>query len=79
MLIDKRSMDKAAQVAGGDRRGQQSAALLVVRAHSGFRGFDERLIDIRVDDHPAPIKDLQRILRVCLADLVSKRLIEAWL
>jgi len=58
----------AAQAAGGDRRGQQSAALLVVRAHGGFRGFNDRLIDIRVDDHPMPIKELRRILGVRLTD-----------
>jgi uncharacterized Ntn-hydrolase superfamily protein len=59
---------EAAQAAGGDRRGQQSAALLVVRAHSGFRGFNDHLIDVRVDDHPTPIKELRRILDVRLAD-----------
>lgn len=59
---------EAGQAAGGDRRGQQSAALLVVRAHSGFRGFNDRLIDLRVDDHPTPIEELRRILRVRLAD-----------
>jgi uncharacterized Ntn-hydrolase superfamily protein len=60
---------ESAQAAGGDRRGQQSAALLVVRAQSGFRGFNDRLIDIRVDDHPTPIKELRRILNVRLADM----------
>jgi uncharacterized Ntn-hydrolase superfamily protein len=59
---------EAAQAAGGDRRGQQSAALLVVRAHSGFRGFNDRLIDVRVDDHSTPIKELRRVLDVRLAD-----------
>jgi uncharacterized Ntn-hydrolase superfamily protein len=59
---------EAAQAAGGDRRGQQSAALLVVRAQSGFRGFNDRLIDLRVDDHPNPIQELRRILDVRLAD-----------
>jgi uncharacterized Ntn-hydrolase superfamily protein len=59
---------EAAQAAGGDRRGQQSAALLVVCSHSGFRGFNDRLIDVRVDDHSTPIKELRRILSVRLAD-----------
>src|SRR5579859_591392 len=59
----------AGQAAGGDRRGQQSAALLVVRAYAGFRGFNDRVIDVRVDDHPTPIKELRRILHVRLADL----------
>ena len=58
----------AGQAAGGDKRGQQSAALLVVRAHGGFRGFNDRVIDLRVDDHPTPIEELQRILHIRLAD-----------
>jgi uncharacterized Ntn-hydrolase superfamily protein len=58
----------AGQSAGGDRRGQQSAALLVVREHGGFRGFNDRMIDLRVDDHPDPIHELQRILHERLAD-----------
>jgi uncharacterized Ntn-hydrolase superfamily protein len=59
---------EAAQAAGGDRRGQQSAALLVVQAHAGFRGFNDRLIDLRVDDHPTPIQELRRLLDLRLAD-----------
>ncbi len=62
----------AAIVAGpqadGDMRGQQSAALLVVRADSGFRGFSDRVIDPWVDDHPKLIEELQRILRIRLVD-----------
>lgn len=58
----------AGQAAGGDQRGQQSAVLLVVRAHGGFRGFNDRLIDLRVDDHPRPIEELQRILHIRLSD-----------
>jgi len=57
----------AGQAAGGEKRGQQSAALLVVRAHAGFRGFNDRVIDVRVDDHPTPLEELERILRVRLA------------
>lgn len=60
----------AGQAVGGDRRGQQSAALVVVAAGQGFRGHDDRMIDLRVDDHPAPIEELRRILRVRLADPV---------
>jgi uncharacterized Ntn-hydrolase superfamily protein len=52
----------AAQAAGGDRRGQQSTALLVVRAGAGFRGGNDRYIDIRVDDHPQPLDELRRLL-----------------
>lgn len=52
----------AGQRAGGDRRGQQSAALLVAREGGGYGGFNDRLIDLRVDDHPQPIDELARIL-----------------
>ncbi len=54
----------AGQVAGGDSRGQQSAALLVVRHGGGYGGFNDRFIDLRVDDHPRPIDELQRILQL---------------
>lgn len=52
----------AGQVAGGDSRGQQSAALLVVRESGGYGGYNDRFIDLRVDDHPHPIDELARIL-----------------
>jgi uncharacterized Ntn-hydrolase superfamily protein len=52
----------AGQAAGGDSRGQQSAALLVVRAGGGYGGRNDRFIDLRVDDHPAPIAELARLL-----------------
>jgi uncharacterized Ntn-hydrolase superfamily protein len=51
----------AAQRAGGDRRGQQSAALLVGRKDGGYMGTSDVLVDLRVDDHPAPIAELKRI------------------
>jgi uncharacterized Ntn-hydrolase superfamily protein len=54
----------AGQVAGGDSRGQQSAALLIVRENGGYGGFNDRFIDLRVDDHPAPIAELRRILQL---------------
>lgn len=54
----------AGQAAGGDSRGQQSAALLVVRVGGGYGGFNDRFIDLRVDDHPQPINELQRILQL---------------
>ncbi len=53
---------EAGQAAGGDRRGQQSAALLVVREKGGYGGFNDRYVDLRVDDHPEPIKELKRLL-----------------
>lgn len=52
----------AAQKAGGDRRGQQSAALVVVRAAGGYAGYNDRYIDLRVDDDPRPIRRLKRLL-----------------
>jgi uncharacterized Ntn-hydrolase superfamily protein len=54
----------AGQAAGGDRRGQQSAALLVVRDGAGFRGGNDRYIDIRVDDHVQPLAELDRLLQL---------------
>jgi uncharacterized Ntn-hydrolase superfamily protein len=51
----------AAQAAGGDRRGQQSAALLVVRKNGGYMGTTDAVADLRVDDHPTPIDELRRI------------------
>jgi uncharacterized Ntn-hydrolase superfamily protein len=53
---------QAAQRAGGDRRGQQSAALLVVRAGGGYAGLTDVAVDLRVDDHPAPLAELERLL-----------------
>lgn len=55
---------KAAQAAGGDIRGKQSAALLVIRGEATGRPWDERLIDLRVDDAVEPIVELERLLRV---------------
>jgi uncharacterized Ntn-hydrolase superfamily protein len=54
----------AGQEAGGDSRGQQSAALLVVREKGGYEGFNDRFIDLRVDDHTQPIDELHRILQL---------------
>lgn len=54
----------AGQEAGGDRRGQQSTALLVVREGGGYGGTCDRLVDLRVDDHSEPISELQRLFRL---------------
>jgi uncharacterized Ntn-hydrolase superfamily protein len=51
----------AAQRAGGDRRGQQSASLLVVKKGGGYGGTSDVMIDLRVDDHPAPVDELRRL------------------
>jgi uncharacterized Ntn-hydrolase superfamily protein len=54
----------AGQAAGGDRRGMQSAALLVVRKDAGYDGGSDRMIDLRVDDHEQPIAELRRVYEV---------------
>jgi uncharacterized Ntn-hydrolase superfamily protein len=51
----------AAQAAGGDRRGQQSTALLVVERDGGYAGLSDTLVDLRVDDHERPIEELARL------------------
>lgn len=53
---------KAADDAGGDRRGRQSAALLIVREGGGYGGGTDRWIDLRVDDHATPIDELSHLL-----------------
>ncbi len=52
------------EAAGGDRRGRQSAGLLVVRRGGGYGGTGDTMIDLRVDDHPDPITELDRLLAV---------------
>src|SRR5256712_13449939 len=54
----------AGQRAGGDKRGQQSAALLVVRDRGGYGGFNDRWIGIRIDDHVRPIEELIRVFQI---------------
>ena len=54
----------AGDAAGGDRRGKQSAALLVVRAGGGYEGRNDRYIDLRVDDHPDAPAELARLFSV---------------
>ena len=55
---------EAGQFAGGDKRGRQSAALLVVRSNWGYGGLNDRFRDLRVDDHPRPIEELYRIYKI---------------
>jgi len=52
----------AGEKQGGDSRGKQSAALLVVKKGAGYGGYTDRAIDIRVDDHAEPFKELGRLL-----------------
>jgi len=55
---------EAAQNAGGDIRGKQSAAILVVKGESSGKVWEDRLIDLRVEDHPEPVAELKRLLKV---------------
>jgi len=52
---------EAAQAAGGDRRGQQSASLLIVQRDGGYAGLSDLVLDLRVEDHQRPIDELRRI------------------
>ena len=62
-LLAERLLDclDAAQAAGGDRRGQQSAALLVVERDAGYASLSDRVVDLRVDEHERPLEELRRI------------------
>lgn len=55
---------RAAQRHGGDKRGQQSAALIIERPGGGYAGFNARAVDLRVDDHAEPIEELARLLEM---------------
>jgi uncharacterized Ntn-hydrolase superfamily protein len=55
---------RAAQREGGDRRGQESAALLVAKPGGGYGGTHDRYIDLRIDNHEAPIEELARLLKL---------------
>jgi len=54
----------AGQAAGGDRRGRQSAAVLVVRPEGGYGGYNDRYMDLRVDDDPEPIERLKALVEL---------------
>ncbi|MCZ6702826.1 MAG: DUF1028 domain-containing protein, partial [Ignavibacteria bacterium] len=55
---------EAAQNVGGDIRGKQSASILIVKGESSGKVWEDRLIDLRVEDHTEPVKELKRLLRV---------------
>ncbi len=64
---------EAAQAEGGDIRGQQSAAMLVVRAEPTGKEWGDKLVDIRVDDSPEPLPELRRLLNITRAyDMMDK-------
>ncbi|MCK4574855.1 DUF1028 domain-containing protein [candidate division WOR-3 bacterium] len=54
------SVLEAGEKAGGDRRGKQSASLIVVRKGGGYQGVDDRLVDLKVVDNPEPVRELRR-------------------
>lgn len=54
----------AGDAKGGDSRGRQSAALVVARPQGGFGGYTDRFIDVRVDDHKAPLQELRRLVGI---------------
>jgi uncharacterized Ntn-hydrolase superfamily protein len=54
----------AAQAAGGDRRGQQSAALLVVERDGGYAKLSDTVVELRVEDHERPLEELRRVYRL---------------
>jgi uncharacterized Ntn-hydrolase superfamily protein len=64
---------EAAEREGGDVRGRQSAALLVVSGKKGDRAWEEKRIDLRVDDHPEPLVELRRLLAVHRAYVLLRR------
>ena len=68
----------AAQAAGGDRRGQQSASLLVVERDAGYAGLSDVVVDLRVDEHERPIEELGRLYEIHQA-LFGKTPKEEWL
>ncbi len=55
---------EAAQEKGGDRRGREAAAILIVKERGAYDGGTDRYIDIRVDEHPTPIKELRKVFEV---------------
>jgi uncharacterized Ntn-hydrolase superfamily protein len=68
----------AAQAQGGDRRGQQSAALLVVEQDGGYAGLSDTLVDLRIDDHPCPVDELRRLFGLHTA-LFGKTPADEWI
>lgn len=68
----------AAEAAGGDSRGRQSSALLVVERDGGYAGLSDTLIDVRVDDHADPLGELRRLYRLH-DDLFGKTPREEWI
>jgi len=72
-LVDKLlSALEAGDNAGGDRRGKQSAAIIVLREKGGYLGLIDKYVDLRVDDHPEPVRELRRIFEIWELTLLSR-------
>ena len=72
-LVDKLlSALEAGDKAGGDKRGKQSAAIIVLREKGGYLGLIDKYVDLRVDDHPEPVKELRRIFEIWELTLLSR-------
>ncbi len=72
-LIDKLFAGlNAGQAAGGDRRGMQSAAVIVVREKGGYEEGNDRYVDVRVDEHPSPIEELVRVFNIYDMTLLNR-------
>ncbi|MCE4613558.1 MAG: DUF1028 domain-containing protein [Desulfurococcales archaeon] len=64
-LVDKLlAALEAGDRAGGDKRGKQSAAIIVVRERGGYGGYTDKYVDLRVDDHQEPVQELKRIFKI---------------
>ncbi|WP_254545173.1 DUF1028 domain-containing protein [Halomarina pelagica] len=63
---------RAGNEAGGDRRGEQSAALYIAKPEGGYGGGNDRWVDVRVDDHDAPIEELERVFRLYDVTLLER-------
>ncbi len=57
-------MNAADKEGRGDVRGKQAAGLLIVRDKAGYGGYTDRMVDIRIDEHPEPIKELNRVFKI---------------
>jgi len=72
-LVDKLLASlEAGDKAGGDRRGKQSAAIIVVREKGGYGGYTDRYVDLRVDDHTEPVQELKRLFKIWELTLLTR-------
>lgn len=72
-LVDKLlSALEAGDRVGGDKRGKQSAAIIVLREKGGYLGLTDKYVDLRVDDHPEPVKELRRLFEIWDLTLLNR-------